>query len=119
MSTTPEGRVKRDIKTELSDHDVWYYMPVQMGMGVVGIPDFICCQPVVVTQDMVGKKIGLFLAIEAKAPGKINNTTANQNARIREIREAGGVAFAADDALIVKEYLDGNVKKGSGNEEGV
>ena len=107
MSTTPEGGVKRDIKHELLDHGVWYYMPVQMGMGVVGIPDFICCQPVVITKEMVGQKFGRFLAIEAKAPGKIGATTANQDARIKEIIAAGGVAFVADNVSIVKGYLDG------------
>ena len=34
------------------------------------MPDYICCIPVVITQDMVGKTVGVFAAIEAKAPGR-------------------------------------------------
>lgn len=92
---TPEGRVKDAIKRELKVRGIWYYMPVQNGMGVVGVPDFICCFN------------GRFLAIETKAPGKLNTLTANQRARIDEINAAGGEAVVVDNVLILKEVLDG------------
>jgi hypothetical protein len=86
MAMTPEGRVKAAVKRWLKEHGIWFYMPVQNGMGVVGIPDFICCAN------------GHFLAIETKAPGKRGNTTANQDMRIAEIHKAGGSAVVVDDA---------------------
>jgi len=97
MATTPEGRVKKAVKLWLADHGIWYYAPVQMGMGVVGIPDFICCKPTLITEDMVGRTIGVFLAIETKAPGKLKEVTPNQAARLYEISMAHGVACVIDD----------------------
>ncbi len=85
MAMTPEGRVKAAVKKWLKDRGIWYYMPVQNGMGVVGIPDFICCWN------------GRFLAIETKAPGKRADLSANQERRIMEIHGAGGAAIVVDD----------------------
>lgn len=96
MAQTPEGKVKDQVKKLLKARGIWYYMPMQNGMGVVGIPDLICCWD------------GRFLAIETKAPGKQKATTPNQKARIREIRAAGGMAIVVDDVSQVKEWLDGN-----------
>jgi hypothetical protein len=90
---TPEGKVKAAVKRLLKERGVWWYSPVQNGMGVVGIPDFICCWG------------GRFLAIETKAPGKRGNTTPNQDARIAEITVAGGIAVVIDDVEQLKEIL--------------
>lgn len=83
--STPEGKVKAAVKRWLKERGIWYYMPVQNGMGVVGVPDFICCWN------------GRFLAIETKAPGKRANTTANQDNQIMGIHKAGGSAIVVDD----------------------
>lgn len=81
MAITPEGRVKAAVKAVLKDMQAWFYMPVQNGMGVVGIPDFIACWR------------GQFLAIETKAPGKAANTTANQRRQLDGISSAEGAAL--------------------------
>lgn len=94
MAQTPEGKVKDAVKKELKARGVWYFMPAANGFGKVGIPDIICCVD------------GKFLAIETKAPGKRNNTTPNQDARINEIRAAKGWALVVDDVQQVKEFLD-------------
>jgi VRR-NUC domain len=83
---TPEGKVKDACKRLLKQHGIWYYMPVQNGMGVVGIPDIIACWK------------GQFLAIETKAPGKLSNVTPNQQNTINEINRNGGWAIVVDDA---------------------
>lgn len=97
MAATPEGKVKEAVKRLLRERGIWYYMPVQSGMGVVGIPDFICCWK------------GQFLAIETKAPGKRGSTTPNQDRRIAEIRSANGLALVCDDVAQLREVLDARV----------
>ena len=94
MAQTPEGKVKDAVKKELTKRGIWYFMPAANGFGKVGIPDIICCYQ------------GKFLAIETKAPGKRNNTTPNQDARINEIRAARGWALVVDDVEQVKEFLE-------------
>jgi hypothetical protein len=81
----PEAKVKQQVKALLRTMGIWYYMPVQNGMGVVGIPDFICCWA------------GRFLAIETKAPGKRSTVTANQQKNLDDIVQAQGDALVVDD----------------------
>jgi len=90
---TPEGRVKVAVKKLLKAKGIWYFCPMQNGMGVVGIPDFICCWQ------------GRFLAIETKAPGKLKTLTANQEARLEEISTHGGWITVVDDAAQLEEFL--------------
>lgn len=101
MARTPEARVKDKVKALLKERGAWYYMPVQNGMGKVGIPDFI------------GTYRGLFFAVETKAPNKNpttedqrwNKATPNQQMRIEEIRNAGGMAIVCDDVSQVDNML--------------
>ena len=58
-------------------------MPVSNGMGVHGVPDFLCCV------------CGFFLAIEAKA-GK-GKTTALQDEHIARVRKSGGTALVINE----------------------
>ena len=82
----PEAAVKARVKKWLEARGAYYYMPQQNGRGRVGIPDFVCC---------LG---GRFVAIETKAPGKRDNTTANQDRELQWINKAGGCAIVVDDA---------------------
>lgn len=106
---TPEGHVKKDIRDLLYDFGLisagakqsnwppivtgWYFMPVPNGLGVHGIPDFI------------GFYKGKFFAVEAKAPGKERDVSANQENRIREIRIAFGHVVVADSVDPVRKML--------------
>ena len=94
MARTPEGAVKEDIKAWLVAHDIWFFMPVPTGRGVVGIPDFICCWN------------GQFLAIEAKGPK--GRATPAQKGNIMDIRRAGGTALVARSAAELEEYFHAN-----------
>ena len=62
-----------------------------------GTPDIICCMG------------GLFLAIEVKQPGK--SPSKIQQHRLRQIREAGGVALVATSVDDLKEQLNSVAKK--------
>jgi len=93
MAQTPEGRVKDAVKKLLKRHGIYFFMPMQNGMGVVGIPDIIACWD------------GKFLAIETKAPGKIKNVSANQQNQINLIRQANGIAVVVDNVEQVELLL--------------
>ena len=77
----------------------WQIMVVPTGFGVKGIPDHLACAPVVITQAMVGKTFGMFVGIEAKAPGKSPSPT--QGIQLAKITCAGGFAtFTAGTAQL-------------------
>lgn len=86
MATTPEGKIKSRIKKLLNKHLVYSHMPVQNGMGTPSL-DYVCCWR------------GLYIAIEAKAPGK--KPTKRQEKTMGQVRKAGGYAFVVhDDATL-------------------
>ncbi len=82
---------KKIIKPWLDSLGAWHFMPVSNGMGKHGVPDHIACVPVTITKEMVGMKIGLFVAPEAKAPDKKHNASSNQISQMRQIDQAGGI----------------------------
>ncbi len=97
---TTEPEVKTLVKYWFDCWDSFSFAPVSNGMGVHGIPDRIGCVPVVVTPEMVGKTVGLFVAIEAKAPGRrhelYRGCSRNQVERLAEINKAAGFGRVVD-----------------------
>lgn len=83
MASTPEVKVKKQIRAALEAHGAYYAMPIGTGYGNSGVPDFLCCVN------------GLFFAIEAKA-GK-GKTTALQDAHIEKIKGCGGAAVVINE----------------------
>lgn len=79
--TTPEGRVKREIKKVLDRCDAYYEMPVPGGFGKPGLDFHGCIE-------------GRYFAVEAKAPGK--KPTRRQENTISEIERRGGRVFVVD-----------------------
>lgn len=83
MASTPETKVKADIKALLKTHRAYYRMDVKTGLATNGDPDFDVCH------------YGYFAGVEAKAgTGK---PTALQYARLLEIQAAGGAAFIINE----------------------
>lgn len=85
---TPEGKLKAEFKRRvqaLSPH-VWGFMPVSIGMGIHGIPDW------------VGLAHGTFIAAELKATGgKVKKI---QELTQQRIIRAGGIAWIVDPSNI-------------------
>jgi hypothetical protein len=95
MSTTPEGKVKDKCKALLKRYGAWFFMPVQSGYGVAGVPDLLVCLP----------PNGLFVAVETKAPGKMNTLRPAQKMQIEGIKQAGGYALVVDSAELLSDFL--------------
>lgn len=74
-------------------------IPVRFGL-CPGSSDLIGVTPVTITEEMVGKNIGVFTAIEVKTPkGRVS---AEQERFLAAVRRAGGIAGVArsvQDAL--------------------
>lgn len=68
---------------------LWDYMPVQSALGAHGIPDHIACVPVIIPPEWVGKRVGLFVAVEAKSES--GSPTERQLDVIAKIAAAGGI----------------------------
>jgi len=66
---------------------------LRYGLGV-GTPDIIGWRRVLVTPDMVGKSMAVFVGVEVKAPGE--EPTEEQLRFLRDLHEAGGIAGWAD-----------------------
>ena len=79
---TPEGKVKAAITKVLDSYpESYWFMPVPYGYGESTV-DFLVCH------------YGLFIGIEAKAPGK--HPTIRQHQILCQIRGAGGEALVID-----------------------
>ena len=83
MPLTPEGKVKEKVKRLLQRHNVYWFMPVQNGLGAVGL-DFHCCVN------------GKAFFIETKAGNK--KPTPRQENTMNTIRLSGGKCFVVNEA---------------------
>ena len=93
MASTPEVKVKKQIRKLLDEAGAYYAMPIGTGYGNSGVPDFLCCFR------------GVFWAVETKAPGKRGNTTVLQQRQIADICSAGGRAVVIDDVKQLEELM--------------
>ena len=112
-----ENHVKALVKKWFDDRGAWSYAPIQNGLGVHGIHDRIGCVPVTVTQEMVGKKVGLFVSIECKRPGrrgeKDSGMSRHQMLVMQAIRESCGIAGSVDGeaGVLALDSLPGWLQK--------
>jgi len=92
---TDEGKVKDEIKKIFRKFDLYYFMPVQMGYGATGVPDFLVCAN------------GYFIGVEAKATHK-DEPTGLQVKNLKEIQDAGGQSLVIhkDNLHVLENLLD-------------
>lgn len=104
MTKGPEAPVKDDIKEYLTGIGAWWYMIVPNGYSRKGVPDFLACVPTTITQEMVGRRVGLFAGIEAKADfadgGKVPDKW--QDRELEGIAAARGISLVARGATAVE-----------------
>ena len=82
VTQSKEYLVKNKVKRLLQRHNVYWFMPVQNGLGSVGL-DFHCCVK------------GKAFFIETKAGNK--QPTPRQQATIHQMQLAGGRCFVVND----------------------
>lgn len=86
---------------------------IKYGVGGAGGSDILGLTPITITQEMIGKRVAVFTAIEAKT--KTGKATEQQKNFISAIKKQGGIAGVArseDDALeIIKGYIN-DIKMG-------
>lgn len=70
----------------------------------VGSSDLIGLKSIVVTPDMIGKKIAIFTAIEAKT--KTGKPSTEQVNFINMVNSLGGIAFIAKSDLEANEFIN-------------
>ena len=83
MATTPEVKVKKQIRKLLDAAGAYYAMPIGSGYGNAGVPDFLICHN------------GRFIAVEAKAG--TNKPTALQESHLARIKATGGIALVINE----------------------
>ena len=81
-----EGDVKKEVKKILTALNAWYFMPVQTGYGVQGIPDFVVCFR------------GRFIGIETKFGGNLLSQW--QEKQRLGICRAKGLFFTIDERTV-------------------
>jgi len=95
-----ENDVKGLVRQWCDKHDAFHFAVVQNGMGTHGVHDRIAALPVTVTPEMVGKRIGVFLAIESKRPGRRGEArrgmSAHQALFMENVIKAGGLSICCD-----------------------
>jgi hypothetical protein len=97
MATTPEGKVKTQVKKLLASYGdrIYSEWPVPSGFGKSGL-DATCCAD------------GRFFTIETKAPGK--RLTPRQELTVMEVRRAGGVVFIIGEELRSDGHYSGMIE---------
>ena len=97
---TTEAHVKDMVRQWCDAQGAFHFAVVQNGMGVHGIHDRLAVLPLTVTPAMVGKKIGLFVSVEAKRPGRRNEPdrgmSKHQVLFWEGVTKAGGLSVCCD-----------------------
>lgn len=135
---TPEGKASDKVRLRCSQWGLRLFRnnsgvlpdpitkrPVRFGLGneskKLNIEyksgDYIGVTPLVITQEMVGKTVGIFTNLEVKAEGFVERKTYPKNQReygqlnyIKLIRKLGGLAgFVSDEHTVdqlIKNYVE-------------
>lgn len=117
--TERERKTQEKTMRVIRNYGGYVYKNAQNMYTEKGRPDLTACIPVTLKtlSKIFGENatIGIFLGIEMKRPGMINNTSEAQEIVGRQIKKAKGLWFAIDnpdviEALMIK-FTEGNNEK--------
>lgn len=83
---------------------VGYHQPIMLGWLADGSPDWLGWESVEITPSMVGKRVAVFVGIEAKraSGGTLQD---NQERFLNTLKDAGGISGVARDAEDAERIL--------------
>ena len=86
--------LEKDLQKKCIDylHNKGAYTVKVISANKSGVPDILACVPVVITTDMVGDTLGLFVGAEIKNPNGKGVTSPLQKRNIKQIQNAGGLS---------------------------
>lgn len=107
--TEKESRLQRKIIDIIRKYGGYVYKNAQNMYTEKGRPDLTVCLPTDVNKikELLGDdaKIGLFVGLELKREGHLNEVSEAQKIVGRQIQKANGLWFAIDDADVVDALM--------------
>ena len=107
--TERERKTQSDTIKVVRKYGGYIYKNAQNMYTEKGRPDLTACVPTTLAtlEKMFGKnaKVGIFVGIEMKRPGKLDNTSDAQEIVGRQIKKSGGLWFAIDDPNVVEALM--------------
>ena len=109
MATEKESKVQFRSMNIIRKYGGYAYKNAQNMYTEVGRPDIAACIPVTIKRliELFGEDatVGLFVGIEMKREGKLNNVSNAQEIVGRQIKKANGLWFATDDSDVVEALM--------------
>lgn len=109
------AQTEREQKTQRKTMDIiekyggYVYKNAQSIYTEKGRPDLTACVPTTLAtlEKMFGKnaKVGIFIGIEMKRPGCVNETSEAQRIVGRKIKKSSGLWFAIDDPDLIEALM--------------
>lgn len=107
--TERERKVQERTMRIVRKYDSYIYKNAQGLYTEKGRPDLTACVPVKISKlaELFGEnaEVGIFIGIEMKRQGKLDDVSEAQEIVGRKIKEAKGMWFAIDDSDIVEALM--------------
>ena len=104
-----ESKTQKAAMNLLRHNKAYVYKNAQGLYTERGRPDLVACVPIKISQlkqlYQDDDTVGLFMGIEMKRPGEINNTSIAQEIVGRQIQNCGGIWFPLDNIDNLKHIL--------------
>ena len=109
MATERERKVQEKSLRLIRQYNGYVYKNAQNMYTEKGRPDLTACIPVSIKKliELFGEdaKVGIFVGIELKREGHLNNVSEAQRIVGDQIKKAGGIWIAIDDPDIVEALM--------------
>ena len=109
MATERERKVQEKTLRIIRQYGGYVYKNAQNMYTEKGRPDLTACIPTTISklQEAFGKdaKVGVFVGIELKRPGRLNGVSEAQQIVGNQIKKANGIWIVIDDTDIIEALM--------------